>query len=91
MAPEVKAAQPKEKTGFPRGWKLYKEYVTQDGVVYHKGVENPKLKGTLKPTVIKEPPKLSKHEKRKIKEEKEIKKMQRLAKQHQKKMKAKNK
>ena len=29
------------------------EFVDKDGTVYHKGVEQPKLKGTLKPTVIK--------------------------------------
>ena len=37
-------------TGRPRGWRWRKEFVDADGTVYHKGVEQPKLKGTLKPT-----------------------------------------
>ena len=28
------------------------EFVDKDGTVYHKGVEQPKLKGTLKPTKV---------------------------------------
>lgn len=40
-------------SGKPRGWKFMKEYVHKDGTVYHKGVEQPGLKGTLKPTKIK--------------------------------------
>ena len=45
--------QPKKPTGFPRGWAFMKEFVHEDGRVYHKGVEQPKLKGTKKPTPIK--------------------------------------
>jgi hypothetical protein len=40
-------------TGRPRGWAFMKEYVDKDGNVYHRGKEQPKLKGTLEPTVIK--------------------------------------
>ena len=29
----------------PRGWKWMKEFVDKEGNVYHKGVEQPKLKG----------------------------------------------
>ena len=57
-------------TGKPRGWAFMKEYVDKDGNVYHKGIEQPKLKGTLKPTVIKpkpKKPKLSKSQKARIK------------------------
>jgi hypothetical protein len=44
---------PKRKSvGFPKGWKFMKEFVHSDGTVYHKGVEQPQLKGTLKPTPI---------------------------------------
>ena len=82
-------ATTKQKTGFPRGWKLYGEFVTQDGTVYHKGVEQPKLKGTIPPTKIAEKPKLSKHERMRLKEERQMKKEARLAKQYKKKMKAK--
>ena len=56
-------------SGRPRGWAFMKEYVDKDGNVYHRGIEQPKLKGTLKPSVIKtKPPKkrLSKKEKERI-------------------------
>ena len=33
-------------TGRPRGWRWMKEFVDKEGNVYHKGVEQPKLKGT---------------------------------------------
>jgi hypothetical protein len=39
-------------SGKPRGWKFMKEFVDKDGTVYHKGVEQPKLKGTMPPTEI---------------------------------------
>lgn len=40
-------------TGRPAGWHWMKEFVDKDGNVFHKGKEQPKLKGTLKPTKIK--------------------------------------
>lgn len=40
-------------TGRPRGWHFMEEYVDKDGNVFHKGVEQPDLKGTKKPTIIK--------------------------------------
>lgn len=40
-------------SGKPRGWAFMKEYVDKDGNVYHRGKEQPGLKGTLKPTVVK--------------------------------------
>ena len=43
----------KKKTGRPAGWHFMNEFVDKDGNVFHKGVEQPKLKGTLKPTKIK--------------------------------------
>ena len=39
-------------SGRPRGWRWRKEFVDLDGTVFHKGVEQPKLKGTLKPTNV---------------------------------------
>lgn len=36
----------------PRGWALRKEYVDLQGNVFHKGVEQPNLKGTLRPSNI---------------------------------------
>jgi len=44
-------------TGRPVGWHWMKEFVDIDGKVFHKGKEQPKLKGTLKPTVVKKPKK----------------------------------
>ena len=48
---------PKEKpkkvsTGRPAGWHFMNEFVDKDGTVFHRGVEQPKLKGTLKPTKV---------------------------------------
>tara|TARA_R110000744_G_scaffold34774_2_gene80817 strand:+ start:5352 stop:5897 length:546 start_codon:yes stop_codon:yes gene_type:complete len=42
-----------KKSDKPRGWTLKGVYVDKDGNVYHKGVEQPKLKGTLELTPIK--------------------------------------
>ena len=44
-------------TGRPVGWHWMKEFVDKDGNVFHKGKEQPKLKGTLPSTVIKKPKK----------------------------------
>ena len=43
----------KKSTGRPAGWHFMKEFVDKDGNVFHKGKEQPKLKGTLKPTKVK--------------------------------------
>jgi hypothetical protein len=54
------------KSDKPKGWKFMKEYVHTDGTVYHKGVEQTLLKGTLPVTVIDVKPekkKLTKQEK----------------------------
>ena len=40
-------------TGRPPGWHFMKEFVDKDDNVFHKGKEQPKLKGTLKPTAVK--------------------------------------
>ena len=40
----------KIKSGRPAGWHFMSEFVDKDGNVFHKGVEQPELKGTLKPT-----------------------------------------
>ena len=39
-------------TGRPAGWHWMKEFVDQDGNVFHRGKEQPKLKGTLKSTKV---------------------------------------
>ena len=46
-------AKKHKKTGRPAGWHFMNEYVDKDGSVFHKGKEQPKLKGTLKPTKVK--------------------------------------
>ena len=56
-AVQKKVGIPKEKSrpqpsGRPAGWHFMDEFVDKDGTVYHKGVEKPKLKGTLKPTKV---------------------------------------
>ena len=42
-----------KKTGRPAGWHWMKEFVDKDGNVFHRGKEQPELKGTLKPTKVK--------------------------------------
>src|SRR6056300_1292391 len=44
-------------TGRPAGWHFMNEFVDKDGNVFHKGKEQPKLKGTLPPTKVKTPKK----------------------------------
>ncbi len=39
-------------TGRPAGWHWMNEFVDKDGNVFHKGKEQPKLKGTLEPTIV---------------------------------------
>tara|TARA_Y100000356_G_C11179446_1_gene246020 strand:- start:250 stop:690 length:441 start_codon:yes stop_codon:yes gene_type:complete len=56
MFPETfdTAVKPSYKpTGRPAGWHWMAEFVDKDGNVFHKGVEQPKLKGTLPPTKVK--------------------------------------
>jgi len=50
---EYKEKRQRKSTGRPAGWHFMNEFVDKDGNVFHKGVEQPKLKGTLKPTKIK--------------------------------------
>ena len=59
-------------TGRPAGWHWMAEFVDKDGSVYHKGKEQPKLKGTKKPTKVSPPKKkklVSKRSKRRTKEQ----------------------
>ena len=43
----------KKSSGRPPGWHFMNEYVDKKGNVFHKGKEQPKLKGTLPPTKVK--------------------------------------
>jgi len=54
-------------TGRPKGWQWMKEYVDKDGNVFHKGKEQPELKGTLPETVVQ----VNKKKKRLTKRERE--------------------
>ena len=54
-------------TGRPAGWHFMNEFVDKDGNVFHKGKEQPKLKGTLPPTKVK--PVRKKKTKRRTKEQ----------------------
>jgi hypothetical protein len=58
-------------SGKPRGWQFMKEFVDEQGNVYHKGIEQPSLKGTLPTTTIEvsDKKKLSKKEKEELKEQ----------------------
>ena len=53
-------AKQRVSTGRPAGWHFMNEFVDKDGNVFHKGKEQPKLKGTLKPTKVKPPKKRKK-------------------------------
>ena len=60
--PEIRGGY--KSTGRIRGWQFMKEFVDAQGNVFHKGVEQPKLKGTLEPTKARPgKKKLSKQEK----------------------------
>ena len=54
---EKKAYKP---TGRPAGWHFMNEFIDAEGNVFYKGKEQPKLKGTLKPTKVKPPKKKTK-------------------------------
>ena len=41
------------KTGRPSGWHFMNEFVDKDGTVFHRGKEQPDLKGTIEPTKVK--------------------------------------
>jgi len=52
--PELHEGKPKRvSSGRPAGWHFMNEFVDKDGNVFHKGKEQPKLKGTLPPTKVK--------------------------------------
>jgi len=42
----------RQPTGRPAGWHFMNEFVDKDGNVFHKGVEQPDLKGTLPSTKV---------------------------------------
>ena len=56
----VPSLMKKKTSGRPAGWHFMNEFVDKDGNVFHKGKEQPDLKGTLKPTKVKPPKKRKK-------------------------------
>ena len=64
-----------------RGWKFMKEYVDSEGNVFFRGEEQPKLKGTKEPTVIKPKEKKSAFER----EQDRVAKQKKLAARYQRK------
>jgi|TARA_Y100000815_G_C13055943_1_gene392446 hypothetical protein len=75
-------------TGRPPGWHWMAEFVDKEGNVFYKGKEQPKLKGTLKPTKVKPPKKrkikrrtkqqmlVARHKEKKVALKKAVKKQQ---------------
>ena len=68
-----KSAKERVSSGRPSGWHFMNEFVDKEGNVFHKGIEQPKLKGTLLPTKVKPP-------KKKVKVNKDSKEKQKLKK-----------
>ena len=67
-APEISGGYVSK--GRPRGWQFMKVFVDPQGNVFHKGVEQKELFGTLKPTVVekKSKKKLSRKEKEELRD-----------------------
>ena len=53
-------------TGRPAGWHFMAVFVDKDGKVFHKGIEQPKLKGTMSPTKVKPRKKIKRRSKEQI-------------------------
>ena len=67
MFPELHEEKTKRKsTGRPPGWHFMKEFVDKDGNVFHRGKEQPKLKGTLASTKVKPKKKTKRRSKEQI-------------------------
>ena len=58
--PDTAIKKQKVSSGRPAGWHFMNEFVDKDGNVFHKGKEQPDLKGTLPPTKVKPPKKRKK-------------------------------
>ena len=72
------------KTGRPSGWHFMNEFVDKDGTVYHKGKEQPKLKGTRPITVVKPKKKTKRRSQEEILLAREAEKKKELKKEFQK-------
>ena len=69
-----KRREEEKKSNRPRGWQFMKVFVDGEGNVFHKGKEQPKLKGTLPTTIIKPKEKKSvfQREQERLKKEKKL-------------------
>ena len=56
----IPSLRKKVSSGRPAGWHFMNEFVDKKGNVFHKGKEQPELKGTLSPTKVKPPKKRKK-------------------------------
>tara|TARA_R110000824_G_scaffold323759_1_gene510675 strand:+ start:72 stop:479 length:408 start_codon:yes stop_codon:yes gene_type:complete len=65
--PDTAIKKQKVSSGKPAGWHFMNEFVDKDGRVFHKGKEQPDLKGTLKPTKVK-----ARKKKKKLTEEEKL-------------------
>ena len=74
----------RQPTGRPAGWHFMNEYVDKWGNVFHKGVEQPKLKGTSPITLSKKKKKILRRTKQEILIAREAEKKAALKKAHQK-------
>ena len=74
----------RQPTGRPAGWHFMNEYVDKWGKVFHKGVEQPKLKGTRPITLSKKKKKILRRTKQEILIAREAEKKAALKKAHQK-------
>lgn len=90
LNPELIPELREKSSGRPPGWHFMKVFVDKDGTVFHKGKEQPDLKGTLKPTKAKKR-KPVKKETLLEKNNKETANILKLAKKYKKKQKAKKK
>lgn len=70
--PESALPKKQDSESRPAGWHFYKEFVDVNGNVYHKGVEQPQLKGTKPTTKIKPKKEKAKKLSPRQKEEKQI-------------------
>ena len=84
MIPVEESKSTYKPTGRPAGWHWMTEFVDKDGNVFHKGKKQPKLKGTLKPTVVKPRKKIKRRNKQAILVAREKEKKAELKKAHQK-------
>ena len=72
----------RQPTGRPAGWHFMNEYVDKWGNVFHKGVEQPKLKGTRPITLSKKKKKILRRTKQEILIAREAEKKAALKKAH---------